>query len=101
MTRQYSKPDKRDIFTPLHWIIEDFLCVPETLECKNVHLLRETLRLQFFSMYLLILSDKTDEDDSASATYQAVSELPQANRDTLAYLILHLQKYETKCTILS
>lgn len=55
----------------------------------------------FFSMYLLILSDKTDEDDSASATYQAVSELPQANRDTLAYLILHLQKYETKCTILS
>lgn len=52
-------------------------------------------------MYLLILSDKTDEDDSASATYQAVSELPQANRDTLAYLILHLQKYETKCTILS
>lgn len=37
-------------------------------------------------------ANKTDEDDSASATYQAVSELPQANRDTLAYLILHLQK---------
>ena len=37
-------------------------------------------------------SDKTDEDDSASATYQAVSELPQANRDTLAFLMVHLQK---------
>ena len=37
-------------------------------------------------------SDKTDEDDSASAMYQAVSELPQANRDTLAYLVVHLQK---------
>lgn len=42
-------------------------------------------------------ANKTDEDDSASATYQAVSELPQANRDTLAYLILHLQKV-SRCT---
>ena len=39
-----------------------------------------------------LVSDKTDEDDSASATYQAVSELPQANRDTLAFLVVHLQK---------
>ena len=46
------------------------------------------LRLFFFFFF----SDKTDEDDSASATYQAVSELPQANRDTLAFIIVHLQK---------
>ena len=44
----------------------------------------------FLSFFLS--SDKTDEDDSASATYQAVSELPQANRDTLAFLMVHLQK---------
>ncbi|KAL9966808.1 hypothetical protein ACROYT_G024930 [Oculina patagonica] len=42
-------------------------------------------------------ANKTDEDDSASATYQAVSELPQANRDTLAYLVIHLQKV-SHCT---
>lgn len=48
--------------------------------------------LLFFCFVLFYVSDKTDEDDSASATYQAVSELPQANRDTLAYLVVHLQK---------
>jgi len=49
-------------------------------------------RLEIILMLLCIFPDKTDEDDSASATYQAVSELPQANRDTLAYLVVHLQK---------
>ena len=101
MTRQYSKPDKRDIFTPLQWIIEDFCVFQKHLSAKMFIFCEKLCVCNFFSMYLLILSDKTDEDDSASATYQAVSELPQANRDTLAYLILHLQKYETKCTILS
>nr|AUG84413.1 RacGAP [Platynereis dumerilii] len=32
------------------------------------------------------------EEDSVSSTYQAISQLPQANRDTLAFLILHLQR---------
>jgi len=50
------------------------------------------VRLEIILMLLCCFSDKTDEDDSASATYQAVSELPQANRDTLAYLVVHLQK---------
>uniref|UniRef100_A0A2R9BJV8 Rac GTPase-activating protein 1 n=1 Tax=Pan paniscus TaxID=9597 RepID=A0A2R9BJV8_PANPA len=34
----------------------------------------------------------TDEDNSISAMYQAVGELPQANRDTLAFLMIHLQR---------
>ncbi|XP_073237004.1 rac GTPase-activating protein 1-like [Porites lutea] len=48
-------------------------------------------------------ANKTDEDDSASATYQAVSELPQANRDTLAFLMVHLQKVAhcTECRMSS
>nr|XP_033803418.1 rac GTPase-activating protein 1 [Geotrypetes seraphini] len=33
-----------------------------------------------------------DKDNSVAAIYQAVDELPQANRDTLAFLILHLQR---------
>ncbi|EOA99820.1 Rac GTPase-activating protein 1, partial [Anas platyrhynchos] len=34
----------------------------------------------------------SDEDNSIAAMYQAVSELPQANRETLAFLMLHLQR---------
>lgn len=33
-----------------------------------------------------------DEQDIVPALYQTISELPQANRDTLAYMVLHLQK---------
>lgn len=35
----------------------------------------------------------TDEDNSIAAMYQAVGELPQANRDTLAFLMIHLQRF--------
>uniref|UniRef100_A0A8C9FQQ9 Rac GTPase activating protein 1 n=1 Tax=Pavo cristatus TaxID=9049 RepID=A0A8C9FQQ9_PAVCR len=34
-----------------------------------------------------------DEDNSVAAMYQAVGELPRANRDTLAFLMVHLQRY--------
>ncbi|XP_074536787.1 rac GTPase-activating protein 1-like [Halichoeres trimaculatus] len=33
-----------------------------------------------------------DEDNSLAMLYQTISELPQPNRDTLAYLMIHLQK---------
>ncbi|NXK69046.1 RGAP1 protein, partial [Sylvietta virens] len=33
-----------------------------------------------------------DEDNSVAAMYQAVGQLPQANRDTLAFLMVHLQR---------
>ncbi|XP_051272962.1 rac GTPase-activating protein 1 isoform X3 [Dicentrarchus labrax] len=37
-------------------------------------------------------SELADEDNSMAILYQAVAELPKANRDTLAFLMLHLHR---------
>ncbi|KAA8578898.1 hypothetical protein FQN60_004490, partial [Etheostoma spectabile] len=37
-------------------------------------------------------SELSDEDNSTAIMYQAIAELPKANRETLAFLMLHLYK---------
>ncbi|RWS30946.1 rac GTPase-activating protein 1-like protein [Leptotrombidium deliense] len=37
-------------------------------------------------------ADLEQDEDKKSYLYQAIGELPQANRDTLAYIIVHLQR---------
>jgi len=41
---------------------------------------------------VLSVTERNDRFESITDTYQAVSQLPQPNRDTMAYLILHLQR---------
>lgn len=38
------------------------------------------------------LTEVSDEDNSIALMYQTISDLPQPNRDTLAFLILHLKR---------
>ncbi len=42
----------------------------------------------------------TDKMDREVHLYHSINKLPYANRDTLAYLCLHLQRYASKKNIL-
>lgn len=46
------------------------------------------------SLFLMSVSELTDDKNSSASMYQAVAELPKANRDTLAFLMLHLHRQE-------
>lgn len=57
-----------------------------------LRMLREPLVTHTLWREFVNAASLNDSSDSISATYQAISELPQPNRDTLAFLILHLQR---------
>lgn len=54
--------------------------------------LREPLILRTYWHDFVRATEILDPEDAQAALYQAISELPQPNRDTLAALILHLQQ---------
>ncbi|XP_027700307.1 rac GTPase-activating protein 1 isoform X2 [Vombatus ursinus] len=54
--------------------------------------LREPLLTFRLNKTFMEAAEITDEDNSIAAMYQAIGELPQANRDTLAFLMIHLQR---------
>ncbi|XP_039261683.2 rac GTPase-activating protein 1-like isoform X1 [Styela clava] len=74
--------------------------VPDLSKVQDVHtlcslvkdFLRETLResILTFNLHPRFIS-AADKDNDADL-FQAISELPQANRDTLAFILLHLQR---------
>ncbi|XP_032831484.1 rac GTPase-activating protein 1 [Petromyzon marinus] len=77
--------------------------VPVLSKVEDVHvvcgLLKDFLRslkepLLTFALNgtFMAAAEIPDEDNSVAAMFQAIDELPQANRDTLAFLMLHLQK---------
>ncbi|XP_045034832.1 rac GTPase-activating protein 1 isoform X1 [Daphnia magna] len=74
-----------------------------TLSQIDIHVVTGTLKLFFRSLkeplitYTLWdsfvrIADLNDEMDIQTTVYSLVPDLPQPNRDTLAYLILHLQR---------
>uniref|UniRef100_A0A8C4R322 Rac GTPase activating protein 1 n=2 Tax=Eptatretus burgeri TaxID=7764 RepID=A0A8C4R322_EPTBU len=54
--------------------------------------LREPLLTRRLHLAFISAAEIADEDNSKAAILQVVAELPRANQDTLAFLIIHLQK---------
>lgn len=50
------------------------------------------------SITLVLSTEIQDDDNSLALIYQTISELPQPNRDTLAYLAIHLKRYGSAST---
>ena len=54
--------------------------------------LKEPLITHSLWQYFVSAANHDEPQDCMANLYQAVSELPQPNRDTLAWVIAHLQK---------
>ncbi|KAM9785732.1 LOW QUALITY PROTEIN: rac GTPase-activating protein 1 [Neosynchiropus ocellatus] len=54
--------------------------------------LKEPLLTFLLNRAFMEAAEVTDDDNSKAQMYQTVADLPQPNRDTLAFLVLHLQR---------
>ncbi|XP_048873560.1 rac GTPase-activating protein 1 [Brienomyrus brachyistius] len=54
--------------------------------------LKEPLLTFRLNRVFMEAAETTDDDNSIALMYQTISDLPQANRDTLAFLMIHLQR---------
>lgn len=79
---------------------------PQRLAQVNIHVVTGALKLFLrtlkeplitFTLWksFVGICDLTEEMDVQTALYALIPELPRPNRDTLAFLILHIQKYAT------
>lgn len=77
---------------------------PQRLGQVNIHVITGALKLFLRTLKEPLITftlwksfagicDLTEEMDVQTALYALIPELPRPNRDTLAFLILHIQKY--------
>ncbi|XP_076840436.1 rac GTPase-activating protein 1 [Brachyhypopomus gauderio] len=76
---------------PLLSKVEDIHVVTGLLK-DFLRSLKEPLLTFRLNRNFMEAAEVTDEDNSIALMYQTISDLPPANRDTLAFLIIHLQR---------
>uniref|UniRef100_A0A673WPG3 Rac GTPase-activating protein 1 n=1 Tax=Salmo trutta TaxID=8032 RepID=A0A673WPG3_SALTR len=76
---------------PLLSKVDDINCVTGLLK-DFLRNLKEPLLTFRLNRTFMEAAELADEDNSIALMYQTISDLPQANRDTLAFLAIHLQR---------
>uniref|UniRef100_A0A4W5NE53 Rac GTPase-activating protein 1 n=1 Tax=Hucho hucho TaxID=62062 RepID=A0A4W5NE53_9TELE len=76
---------------PLLSKVDDINCVTGLLK-DFLRNLKEPLLTFRLNRTFMEAAELPDEDNSIALMYQTISDLPQANRDTLAFLAIHLQR---------
>uniref|UniRef100_A0A4W5N227 Rac GTPase-activating protein 1 n=1 Tax=Hucho hucho TaxID=62062 RepID=A0A4W5N227_9TELE len=71
--------------------VDDIHCVTGLLK-DFLRNLPEPLLTFRLNRAFMVAAEIQDDDNSLALIYQTISELPQPNRDTLAYLAIHLQR---------
>lgn len=64
--------------------------VPKSGVCNVMYVLLECITVCHMKLF-----SEIDSEEGLAATLEAIAHLPPTNKDTLAYLILHLQKWAT------
>ncbi|KAL1020701.1 hypothetical protein UPYG_G00003530 [Umbra pygmaea] len=76
---------------PLLSKVDDIHCITGLLK-DFLRNLKEPLLTFRLNRTFMEAAELADEDNSIALMYQTISDLPQANRDTLAFLAIHLQR---------
>ncbi|KAG9269144.1 rac GTPase-activating protein 1 [Astyanax mexicanus] len=76
---------------PLLSKVDDIHCVTGLLK-DFLRNLKEPLLTFRLNRTFMDAAELADEDNSIALMYQTISDLPQPNRETLAFLIIHLQR---------
>ncbi|XP_041744613.1 rac GTPase-activating protein 1-like [Coregonus clupeaformis] len=71
--------------------VDDIHCVTGLLK-DFLRKLPEPLLTFRLNRAFMVAAEIQDDDNSLALIYQTISEMPQPNRDTLAYLAIHLQR---------
>lgn len=77
----------------MFWCKNESLIIKLNTNCKvNIYRCSYVVVRDHVLTVSVCFSELTDDDNSSANMYRAVAELPKANRDTLAFLMLHLHR---------